>query len=105
MNIDEYIKHTGIKFKKFAELIGYDQSTINKIRKKQYVPTRHFVRIVRDVTGGMVREKDLLPDPAMKKFQENGRPRDATNPYKKKASAEILTSAEAGVPSIDGEQK
>jgi len=105
MTIEEYLEMTGIKLKKFAELIGYDPSVINKIRRKLYVPTRHFVRVVRDVTGGKVREKDLITDPEMKKYQENGRPRAHKNPYKKKAAAEILSSTAAGVPSIDGEKK
>ena len=103
MTIEEYIEMTGSKLKKLAELSVYNPSTINKLRRKKYVPTRHFVRIVRDVTMGKVREKDLIPDPAMKQFQENGRPRAHKNPYKKKAAAEILSSTAAGVPSIDGE--
>ena len=68
MTLDQYLNDNQLKEAAFAELIGVDQSTINRLRKGQ-VPSKPIMEKIFHETGGVVRADDF--------FGLNDRARDA----------------------------
>lgn len=59
MTLDQYLTDNGLKEADFAEKIGVDQSTVNRLRKTQ-VPSKEVMAKIFDVTGGAVRADDFF---------------------------------------------
>ena len=59
MTLTDYLTDRQITEAVFADLIGVDQSTVNRLRKGQ-VPSKQIMSRISAVTGGQVRADDFF---------------------------------------------
>lgn len=62
MTLDEYLKSTGQSQVQFAQLIGKDQSTVQRYVRGQRIPGPETMVLIAKVTDGTVLPNDFYPD-------------------------------------------
>jgi hypothetical protein len=60
MTLADYMEAESLTETQFAELIGADQSTVHRLRKKGQVPGRDLMVKIFEITGGKVRADDFF---------------------------------------------
>lgn len=60
MTLDQYLTDNEITEAVFADKIGADQSTVNRLRKKGQVPSKPLMARIFDETEGAVRADDFF---------------------------------------------
>lgn len=59
MTLDEWLRQTHTKQRKFAALIGRDASTVSRLRRRETLPDQDTLRAIHKATKGQVTANDF----------------------------------------------
>jgi transcriptional regulator with XRE-family HTH domain len=64
MKLADYIDAANLNYRKFAELVGIDTSSVNRLRRGETRPDWETVARIAAATKGAVTANDFMPEPA-----------------------------------------